>query len=113
MEIVSVPIGVSLNLAAPFRLVTSPGGSVGESTESKSAPLSVPASQAKRSTSSSSIQTPPGLSSMFLAPTNQSGDSLRLARKVRLDHPRVARLDANVCACSAVCGNVPPSPGPG
>ena len=108
MVIVSLAIGVSLNLPAPFREVTLAGGSVAESAESQSVPLSVPASQANRSTSSSSIHTPPGRSSILRAPTNQSGDSLKLATKVRWSWPREARWDSNTCAAVAPWGKVPP-----
>ena len=106
MVIVSLPIGVSLNLPMPFRLVTFAGGSVAESAESQSVPPSVPASQANRSTSSSSIHTPPGRRSTLRAPTNQSGDSLKLATKVRWSWPREARWDSNVCAAVAPWGKV-------
>ena len=107
MVIVSLAIGVLLNLPTPLREVMFAGGSVAESAESQSVPLSVPASQAKRSTSSSSIHTPPGRRSMLRAPTNQSGDSLKLATKVRWSWPREARWDSNFWASVAPWGKVP------
>ena len=106
--IFSLATGVPLNLPTPFREATLAGGSVTESAESQSVPLSVPASQAKRSTSNSSIHTPPGRSSILRAPTNQSGDSLKLATKVKWSWPREARWDPNTCAAVAPCGKVPP-----